>query len=195
MPRRAPGEESYCRGTVLCQGPQDPVWVCGGGDEGETISGFFRSWWLTLENKVWGLGKRHCMSVQVPGSWQKENFNRFTETLYVKILSLQRDNGIISLDPWQSSELKRRSRDFPGGPVVNFAFQRRGCGFNLWAKVPHASWPKNQNIKQKQYCNKFSKGFKKKVHIKKIFKKGSKFLVLIYMCKSLRLSSICYPSE
>ena len=28
------------------------------------------------------------------------------------------------------------------------------------AKIPHASWPKNQNIKQKQYCSKFSKDFK-----------------------------------
>ena len=27
-------------------------------------------------------------------------------------------------------------------------------------KIPHASWPKNQNIKQKQYCNKFNKDFK-----------------------------------
>ena len=24
------------------------------------------------------------------------------------------------------------------------------------AKIPHASWPKNQNIKQKQYYNKFN---------------------------------------
>ena len=28
------------------------------------------------------------------------------------------------------------------------------------AEIPHASWPKNQNIKQKQYCNKFNKDFK-----------------------------------
>ena len=28
------------------------------------------------------------------------------------------------------------------------------------AKIPHASRPKNQNIKQKQYCNKFNKDFK-----------------------------------
>ena len=28
------------------------------------------------------------------------------------------------------------------------------------AKIPHASWPKNQNIKQKQYFNKFNKDFK-----------------------------------
>ena len=27
-------------------------------------------------------------------------------------------------------------------------------------KIPHASWPKSQNIKQKRYCNKFNKNFK-----------------------------------
>ena len=32
----------------------------------------------------------------------------------------------------------------------------------LGAKIPHASQPKNQNIKQKQYCNKFNKDFKKR---------------------------------
>ena len=35
-----------------------------------------------------------------------------------------------------------------------------------------ASWPKNQNIKQKQYCNKFHKDFKM-IHIKKKKKKAS----------------------
>ena len=34
------------------------------------------------------------------------------------------------------------------------------------ARTPHALEPKNQNIKQKQYCNKFNKDFKN-VHIKK----------------------------
>ena len=29
------------------------------------------------------------------------------------------------------------------------------------AEIPHALWPKNQNIKQKQYCYKFNKAFKK----------------------------------
>ena len=28
------------------------------------------------------------------------------------------------------------------------------------AEIPRASGPKNQNIKQNLYCNKFSKGFK-----------------------------------
>ena len=30
----------------------------------------------------------------------------------------------------------------------------------------HALWPKNQNIKEKQYCDKFSKHFKS-IHIQK----------------------------
>ena len=31
-------------------------------------------------------------------------------------------------------------------------------------KIPHASRPKNQNIKQKQYCNRFNKDFKNGPH-------------------------------
>ena len=32
------------------------------------------------------------------------------------------------------------------------------------AKIPHALWPKNQNVKQKQYYNKFNKNFKNGPH-------------------------------
>ena len=41
-------------------------------------------------------------------------------------------------------------------------------------KIPHASGPKNQNIKQKQNCNKFNKDFKKNGphQKKKILKKA-----------------------
>ena len=39
------------------------------------------------------------------------------------------------------------------------------------AKIPHASGPKNQNIKQKQYCNKFNKDFKNGPHQKVLKKK------------------------
>ena len=39
------------------------------------------------------------------------------------------------------------------------------------AKIPHASWPRNQNIKQKQYCNKFNKDSKNGPHQKKSLKK------------------------
>ena len=35
------------------------------------------------------------------------------------------------------------------------------------AKIPHALWPKNKNIKQKQCCNKFNKDFKNGPHRKK----------------------------
>ena len=57
--------------------------------------------------------------------------------------------------------------DFPGGPVVNTSpFSATGVGLisGQEAKIPHASWPKNQNIKQKQYCNKFNKDFKNSPH-------------------------------
>ena len=39
------------------------------------------------------------------------------------------------------------------------------------AKIPHASRPKNQNIKQKQNCNKFNKDFKNGPHQKNLKKK------------------------
>ena len=32
------------------------------------------------------------------------------------------------------------------------------------AKFPHSSQPKDQNMKQKQYCNKFNKNFKSGPH-------------------------------
>ena len=40
-------------------------------------------------------------------------------------------------------------------------------------KIPHASY-KNQNIKQKQYCNKLNKDFKNGPHQKKKKKKNFK---------------------
>ena len=48
------------------------------------------------------------------------------------------------------------------------------------AKIPNASWPKNQNIKQpKQYCNKLMKTFKNDPHQKKkmLQKQENKLLV------------------
>ena len=32
------------------------------------------------------------------------------------------------------------------------------------ARIPHAVWPKSQNRKQKQYCNKFNENFKNDSH-------------------------------
>ena len=69
------------------------------------------------------------------------------------------------------------SRDFPNGPVVKTSPSNAGGAGSIpgWgAEIAHASWPKNQSIKQEQYCNKFNKDFKKMVHVKKIFKKKKK---------------------
>ena len=45
-------------------------------------------------------------------------------------------------------------------------------------KIPHALWPKNQNIKQKQYCNKFNKDFKNGPH-QKIINLGPEYIEFI----------------
>ena len=68
-----------------------------------------------------------------------------------------------------------QSLGLPGGPAVRTSPPSAG-GAGLipgqGAKIAHVLWPKNQNIKQKQYCDKFNKDFKM-VHIKKsLNKKG-----------------------
>ena len=62
-----------------------------------------------------------------------------------------------------------RKRDFSGSPAVKtLPSHSAGAGSipGQGARIPHTSWPKNKNIKQKEYCNKFNKDFKM-VHIKK----------------------------
>ena len=44
------------------------------------------------------------------------------------------------------------------------------------AKVSHALWPENQNIKQKQYCKKFNNDFKNGPHPKDLLKR-KKYLI------------------
>ena len=61
-------------------------------------------------------------------------------------------------------------RDFPGGPVVKTLPSNAGTTGLIpgqGAKIPHASRPRNQNIKQTQYCNKFNKDFKNGPHQKR----------------------------
>ena len=81
------------------------------------------------------------------------------------------------------------ARDFPGGPVFKTLPSNAGGAGSIpgqGAKIPHASWPKHQNIKQKQYFNKFNKNLKKKmVHIKKNLKKKKK--------RNGKKKVICYP--
>ena len=58
---------------------------------------------------------------------------------------------------------------FPGSPAVKTLISNTGSVDSIpgqGAQILHALGPKTQNIKQKQYCNKFNKDFKM-VHIKK----------------------------
>ena len=48
----------------------------------------------------------------------------------------------------------RKTRDFPGGPVVKTLPSSAGdvgSPHGQKGKILHASWPRNQNIEQKQY--------------------------------------------
>ena len=60
--------------------------------------------------------------------------------------------------------------DFLGGPVVRILPSNAGGGCLIpgrGAKIPYATQPKHQNIKQTQYCNRFKKDFKNGPHQKK----------------------------
>ena len=77
---------------------------------------------------------------------------------------------LFSVSLWL--ELKQSRGDFPGGPVVKTLPSNAGDAGLIpgrGAKSPHASGPKNQNIKQKRYGNKFNKDFKNDPHQKKFF--------------------------
>ena len=53
--------------------------------------------------------------------------------------------------------------DFPSGLVVRTSRSNAGGAGSTpgWGpKIPQASWSQNQNVTQKQYCNKFKTDFK-----------------------------------
>ena len=58
------------------------------------------------------------------------------------------------------------NRDFPGGPVVRISPSNVGLIPGQISKIPRASWPENQNRRQKQYCNKYNKDFNNCPHQK-----------------------------
>ena len=75
-----------------------------------------------------------------------------------------------------SSQSRLDPRDFPGGPVVKISpSSARGAGWisDQGAKIPHDLGPKNQNVKQKQYCHKLNKDVKHGPH-QEIVKKKTK---------------------
>ena len=65
--------------------------------------------------------------------------------------------------------------DFPGGPAVKTPPSSAGAAGwtpDLGVKIRHASRPRNRNMKQKRYCNKFNKDFKKWCTLKNNLKKS-----------------------
>ena len=88
------------------------------------------------------------------------------------------------------SNQKLKFRDFPGGPVVKTSPSNAGCVGSIpgrGAKIPHALWPKNQNIKQKQYFKKFTEEIKKGPHQKNLKKKKKEIEILnIAIYKSMK---------
>ena len=51
---------------------------------------------------------------------------------------------------------------FPGDPVAKTLPSNAGIVGLIpgrGANIPHPSWPKNQNVKQKQYCDRFNTEF------------------------------------
>ena len=68
----------------------------------------------------------------------------------------------------------------PGCPVVRTLPSNAGSVSSipgLRAQIPHALWPKIQNIKWKPYCNKFNKDFKNDPYQKKSQKKKNLHLL------------------
>ena len=70
-----------------------------------------------------------------------------------------------NIAPFKSSFIKKKKKnqgwgDFPGGPVIKTSpsnAEGEGLIPGWAAKIPHALRPKNQNMKQKQNCNKLNK--------------------------------------
>ena len=71
----------------------------------------------------------------------------------------------------ENVDLRLRSfKDFSGGPVVKTQPSNAGGVGSIpgWgAKITHDLGPKTQNMKQKQYCNKFNRLKKKLSTLKK----------------------------
>ena len=72
-----------------------------------------------------------------------------------------------------------RERDFPSGPLLKAPPSTAGDTGSIpgqGGKILHASGPKNEQVKQKQYCNRFSKDLKRKPpcqHLSTLKKKES----------------------
>ena len=85
--------------------------------------------------------------------------------------------------------------DFSGCPVVKTLSYNAGSAGSIsgrGAEIPHASRPENQNIKQKQFCNKFNKDFENGPHQKKK-KILKKILCMPSIGEWLQIFFLLYP--
>ena len=83
-------------------------------------------------------------------------------------------------------QMTLHSTEHPIGQSLAVVFSMQG-GVGL---IPPALWPKNQNIKQKQYCSKFRKDFKIGPHQKR--KKSHVKSLLAPRCHNRAFSACCY---
>ena len=129
----------------------------------------------------------HCLWNSRPSSDQSFRAIWKNRTYHGRLFSMVSSSSLL---PWLLCFifffLKLLYGDFPGGPVVKSSPSSVGGAGSIpgWgARIPHTSRPKNQNIKQKQYCNKFNKDFKngphqeKKKNLKKVRKTHVWFLL------------------
>ena len=85
-------------------------------------------------------------------------------------------------------------RDFPGCPMDKTSPSKAGGVGSIpgWkAKTPPLCWPKSQNIKKEQYCNKFKKDFTRWYTFEKNLQKINKCMLIrqLSQCNLIALFS------
>ena len=107
----------------------------------------YTNWYLIVSEHIPDIHTKWCLVYYLCNSFHlHQNFLYFCFLTYIK------SYYILGL-PWS--------------PVVKILPSNTGVVGSIlgWgAKITHASWPKNLNIKQKQYCSKFNEGFKNGPH-------------------------------
>ena len=148
----------------LAQGNQGPPWWSGG-----TLSLYDWNWdslkWMLPTKPTVSITKALYLSLL----WLSINKTSFCGCVVFYFFYFNRGWWRVPLNEVKIISLNARNKsiwlkDFPGGPVAKTSPSRAGG----WAgpipgqgtKIPHALWPKNDNVKQKQYCNKFNEDFK-----------------------------------
>ena len=128
-----------------------------------------------LEGRKWSPGGTRAVSEDCPHLPLKRPRGRMRRAVQLHpSLSQPLDpqvGGEGVLDDLLSST--KHPRDLPGGPVAGISPATAGSAFSVpgWeARIPHASWQKDQTIEQRQCCNKFNKDLKNGPHQKKILK-------------------------